>query len=284
MKRFAPILSLALLLFLSGCGGKKPIPEADVPVQPEAAPVEKAAKEEPKKAEPVQPEADTKGMVYLSGGVFRMGTANDPYGDKPLHTVTVGPFYIDATEVTNRDYQAFLEQHPNLRKPAYIDDQLLGADDLPVVDVTWGEALAYCKARNKTLPTEAQWEFAARGGKNSDYPWGAKPHPKRLNYRFSGNGWALPVAQFPPNPYGLFDMTGNVREWTLDTYDRYFYRESSTVEPVNLKNGLFKTTRGGSWSYAEGYPPNVAFRGFDGISTSHRDLGFRCVTESPKKP
>lgn len=191
----------------------------------------------------------------------------------------------------------------NWKQPLGPGSSIIGKENHPVVQISFEDALAYCKWTGKRLPTEAEWEYAARGGKkNNIYPWGnesinsGKP---KCNF-FQGNfpfvntiddGWEYtsPVASFLPNDYGLFDMSGNVWEWCSDWYDVYYYRVSTSliINPLgpvksNDPEDIYsqkKVTRGGSFlcndSYCSGY--RVSRRMKSNYDTSLMNLGFRCV-------
>jgi formylglycine-generating enzyme required for sulfatase activity len=227
-------------------------------------------------------------VSYIRGEAFVMGSYNDPFLDKSPRSVRVSDFYIDKTEVTNAAYAQYLiEAGESVRKPDYITDLVLGAPTLPVVSVTYQEAVDFCEFYNKRLPTEAEWEFAAKGGtKFQDYFWGDDENPLYLNSRASKKEHAVAVASYPPNRYGLYDMHGNVREWVVDYYEKDFYKYACSPlstdnncyrNPVNEEPSRYRSNRGGSYSYSEGYPATVSFRFFDRIGSKHKDVGFRCA-------
>ncbi|MEA3354643.1 MAG: SUMF1/EgtB/PvdO family nonheme iron enzyme [Campylobacterota bacterium] len=251
-------------------------------------------------------------MSFIKGGEFLMGDYSDQFGDKKPREVYVNGFYIDRTEVTNGAYRAYTEEKGCTAKPKYIDDPILGADDLPVVSVSHKEAQNYCKFYGKRLPTEAEWEYAARGGlENKKYPWGNEEGVKLMNYRDSNSSWSVPVMSYVPNDYYLYEMTGNVREWVEDSYEKDFYITSCLKSPLKLnfnpgsliKFGMdsiyksdcymnplnissktqYRVNRGGSWEYSEGYPATVSFRFFDKSNARFRDLGFRCAADAQKE-
>lgn len=251
-------------------------------------------------------------MSYIKGGEFLMGDYKDSFGDKLPREVYVNSFLIDRTEVTNGAYRAYMEEKGcGVQKPKYIDHLTLGLDTLPVVGVNYNEAKSYCKFYNKTLPTEAQWEYAARGAlEYKKYPWGDEEDANLMNARGSNNRWAVPVMSYPPNAYYLYDMTGNVREWVEDSYEKMFYKNACIKSPLNMNLKLsslanyglesiyksncyfnpvnrseskFKVNRGGSWEYSDGFPATVSFRTFDEVSNRSRDLGFRCAVGVEKE-
>ena len=319
------------------------------------------------------------GMVLITGGTFEMGANNNQAAEDeyPRHKVTVAPFWMDATEVTNAQFRAFAnatgyitlaERKPdweelkksvapgtprpsdevlvpaslvfkvkngtvnlhdynqwwawipgaNWRHPQGPGSDIRGKDDHPVVHISWMDAMAYCSWAGKRLPTESEWEFAARGGAPASiYPWGNEhvntgppksnswegvfPH---LNELKDGYERTAPVKSYPPNAYGLYDMAGNVWEWCSDWYDFHHYKavgnqqvsnppgpakSNDPEEPFTAKRVL----RGGSFlcndSYCSGY--RVARRMKSSPDTGMEHTGFRCVksanfqaTPAPIKP
>ena len=255
-------------------------------------------------------------MSFIKGGEFFMGEYDDKFGDKKPREVYVNSFYLDRTEITNGVYRAYIEEKAcGVRKPKYIDDPLFGEDSLPVVDITHKEAQNFCKFYGKRLPTEAEWEYGARGNlEYKKFPWGDDENIDYMNFRDSNNSWSVPVQSYIPNTYFLYDMTGNVREWVEDSYEKDFYTTACKKSPLNLKpikeldisllsdmstdriyksncylnpinitKNKYKVNRGGSWEYSEGYPVTVSFRSFDLATHSARDLGFRCAHSGEKE-
>ena len=179
------------------------------------------------------------GMVLIPAGEFQMGS-NDPEADndeQPVRTMFVNAFYTDETEVTNAAYQTFLLENPRWQKgrvdARFADVNYLhlwngnnypsGKGNHPVVHVSWYAVMAYAEWTGKRLPTEAEWEYAARGGLvGRKYPNGNTLTPRDANYG-ENVGDTTAVGRYPGNGYGLYDMAGNVWEWCLDTYDSDFY-------------------------------------------------------------
>ena len=209
------------------------------------------------------------GMVFVEGGTYQMGS-NSGSDEKPIHTVTVSSFYMDKTEVTQAEYRKVMGKNPS---------NFSGCDDCPVEKVSWHDANAYAKKVGKRLPTEAEWEYAARGGNKSK------------GYRYSGSngidavGWyndnsygkTHPVAQKQPNELGLYDMSGNVWEWCSDWYSDSYYRSSPKNDPQGPNSGSSRVLRGGGWLYLDS-SCRVASR--DWVSPDFRKLnffGFRLV-------
>jgi formylglycine-generating enzyme required for sulfatase activity len=245
--------------------------------------------------------ANVETMSFIPGGKFLMGhKSGGVFKDRPLKAAYVSSFYLDKTEVTNEMYLKYIGEKKCSKEPKYINDKELGGAKLPVVDVSYTDAKEFCKFYGKRLPTEAEWEYAARGGlEMNSYPWGNKASDTMMNYRGSEKNWAVAVKSYPPNKYGLYDMSGNVREWVVDTYERGYYKcpqkkkfkaagvdlsgffkeiDTCRINPVNTSKGQFKVNRGGSWHYTNGYPPTVDFRSFDKPSYKGNDLGFRCAS------
>lgn len=342
-----------------------PIPLADAPIELPPLIVD-------------EPGPTPEGMVWIPGGTFVMGEAdgaahkNPDYLDEiPEHTdallehvVEVDGFWMDMTEVTNRQFREFVEatgyvttaekkprredflgqlddvnlipeenlvagsicfnsrfdpatlrkdfslwpyqvwQHvkgANWRHPEGPDSSIDGRLDHPVVHVSWDDALAYCRWAGKRLPTEAEWEYAARGGlEGRYYPWGDDPKPGgkwphniwqgEFPYQNAGeDGFltAAPVASFPPNGYGLYDMTGNVWEWCADHYRPDYYQHSPRRNPPGPPDSFDpqepripkRVQRGGSFmcsdNYCIGYTVASRMKGDPSSSTFH--TGFRCV-------
>lgn len=313
-------------------------------------------------------ELSHQGMVLIKGGTFEMGGDNKQasHDEYPKHKVTVSDFWIDITEVTNAQFEAFVkatgyittaERKPDWeelkkqlppgttkpdesqlvaaslvflpadhqvslddysqwwawkegaswRHPHGKDSDIKGKENYPVVHVSWYDAQAYCKWAGKRLPTEAEWEYAARGGlKNNIYPWcnepvdqgevkanswqGQFPYNNSLRDKFY---YLAPVRSFKANGYGLYDMAGNVWEWCSDFYNDKYYEQVNT--PAGIKNpkgpnssfdpdepyAKKRVLRGGSFlcndSYCSGY--RVARRMKSTEDTSMEHTGFRCVAE-----
>ena len=248
----------------------------------------------------------TGGMVRIAAGEFQMGS-NDVTGIediKPVHTVHVDAFDIDTHEVTNAEYREFVLANPRwqkarFRNPFYLhawngNNYPSGKGNHPVTNVSWHAAMAYAAWVGKRLPTEAEWEKAARGGLNgAKYPWGDRIASWHANYDNALGTEA--VGSYEPNGFGLYDVAGNVSEWCLDAYDERFYAKSPRLSlnpiagepiaslvsnPERVPDDSRRVTRGGSWKHFDS-SMNVAHR-FPSVSRNLSDgIGFRCVKPAP---
>jgi sulfatase modifying factor 1 len=202
-------------------------------------------------------------MVYIPGGTFRMGSKFNK-DELPKHNVTIDGFYLDKFEVSVKQFREFCKAtgYPMPKQPYWNNETH------PVVNVQWAGAAAYAKWKGKRLPTEAEWEYAARvGDRQLYYAWGnIKPQRRRganiadeailaekRNWKIwkgynDGFVYTAPVGSFYPNQYGLFDMTGNVCEWTADWYQADYYAKSPKNNPKGPAQGTHKVLRSGSWN------------------------------------
>jgi sulfatase modifying factor 1 len=233
-------------------------------------------------------------MILIPSGTFNMGSTSGQKDEQPVHRVQVDSFYLGATEVTIWEYLQCV-QAGSCRMPFWWNrqffpqkvDDLSGKEwlSLPITGVSWDDARAYCtwKGDEYRLPTEAEWEYAARGGTESDYFWG--------NKNDSASFYAVireklsSVKTVRPNQYGLYDMLGNAWEWCEDRYDAHYYQKSPSENPtgpLDSKKYPYRVVRGGSWNE---YMWNLRsanrnfgeqFRRFDGV-------GFRICRSVNKK-
>ena len=255
-------------------------------------------------------------------------------GEAPVHVVELAPFVIDAVAVSNERFEAFVaatgfetdaerfgwsfvfaghlpDDFPLTRGVAAAPwwRQVEGADwchpegpqsslesrgDLPVVHVSWDDAMAFCAWAGTRLPSEAEWEYAARGGRHSEFPWGDELEPNgehRMNV-FQGtfphtdtaaDGFAgtAPVDAFAPNDFGLYNVTGNVWEWCADWFDPSYYRRSARVAPTGPAAGERRVLRGGSYLCHESYCRRyrVSARSSNTPDTSTDNIGFRVAAD-----
>ncbi len=199
-------------------------------------------------------------MILIPAGYFTMGSSGGPKDEQPAHRVYVDSIYIGITEVTIWEYLQCV-QSGDCRMPYFWNkrffegkvDDMAGTEwlSLPVTGVSWEDAQSYCKWKGEgyRLPTEAEWEYAARGGTDSDYFWGDK--------RDAASQYAVikkqlsPVKSLSANPFGLYDILGNAWEWCVDRYDSHYYEKSPTDNPVgpdDAKKYPYRVARGGSWN------------------------------------
>ena len=234
------------------------------------------------KAKKITWKKDRAKMVLIPAGSFGMGTNDGSDNEKPVHTVCVNAFYMDEYEVTNGQYRQFVRATGH-REPGYWDDSDCNQPNQPVVGVSWDDAVAYARWAGKRLPTEAEWEYAARGGlSGKKYPWGDSISSSQANYgRNVGN--PVPVGSYSANGYDLYDMAGNVWEWCSDWYGGDYYSNSPSCNPQGPSSGSYRVLRGGSLDYHSDppYGLRVAYRNYYSPSTSNLFLGFRCVPGFP---
>ena len=228
--------------------------------------------------------ADGKGvqMVFIPAGNFIMGSNNGESDERPAHGVFLNDFYIDKYEVTVAIYQACMNDGncPGSFDVDYYDKN----KDHPVVDVNWERADAFCKWRNARLPTEAEWEKAARGTDGHTYPWGEEIACDNANYE-GCVGDTTPVGSYESgiSDYGIYDMAGNVWEWVADIYqsDYYLTLGENVVDPQGPVSGDYRILRGGSW-YSSPYDNRSSGRldiWFDAFISGV--TGFRCAMDAP---
>ncbi|MDQ1318611.1 MAG: Formylglycine-rating enzyme family protein [Candidatus Poribacteria bacterium] len=226
-------------------------------------------------------------MVLIPEGEFEMGSNGGADDEKPVHKVFVKAFYMDVYEVTNAQYLKFVNEM-KYKPLKHANDPKMNMPDQPVVNVTWYDAVEYCKWAGKRLPTEAEWEKASRGGLvGKKYPWGETLFHDNANYYDTGGKdfWdtSSKVGDFPPNGYGLYDMSGNAQEWCSDFYDANYYSVSPKDNPTGPKSGKDYVSRGGSWgddvSNDKESGLRVAKRRFLDPYGADPYTGFRCVMD-----
>jgi len=262
-----------------------------------------------------QVEFSMEGMALIPAGEFSMGDHQGSGGnnERPVHNVYLDAYYIDAHEVTNAQYAQFLSRYGKNADPAEhelidIDSKYCyiqksgnlyearpGYEDYPVQEVSWYGAAAYAQFYGKRVPTEAEWEKAARGGLvGKKYPLGDEMTHNDANYHGvrDADQWdeTSPVGSFQPNGYGLYDMSGNVMEWCADDYKDDYYSQSPYNNPkgpdnvVIFQNDDFvysastrRVVRGGSWDISSVVPLRVSERTYINPTTWRDYLGFRCA-------
>jgi len=262
-------------------------------------------------------------MGYVPAGEFTMGSqADDPNAysnEKPPHVVYLDAFWIDQTEVTNAMFARFIEETAyqtdaeqagygfvylpssddweetngaNWTDPVGPENNIIGLEHYPVVQVSWNDANAYCEWADRRLPTEAEWEKAARGADARQYPWGNDFNGQYLNYcdsncimvnsqdNSTSDGYLdlAPVGTYPTgsSPYNALDMSGNVWEWVEDWFDETYYQTTSNNNPLGPKSGTYRTLRGGSWSNGNIFVRS-AIRTGSLPNEAIDNLGFRCA-------
>ncbi len=216
-------------------------------------------------------------LVYIPAGEFRMGSPEGEGNDNehPRHGVYLDGYHIGKDEVTVGRFRRYCRDNGKT-----MPDQMGHGDTDPVIDVTWEDAVAYCGWAGLRLPTEAEWEKAARGGTGTTYWWGDVPSHNQANYtgKAGKDAWddVSPVGSFPPNPFGLHDTAGNVWEWVSDRYGAEYYAHSPRRNPQGPETGDSRVMRGGCWdSPADFIRP--AQRDWDAPGYSSTLLGFRCA-------
>jgi formylglycine-generating enzyme required for sulfatase activity len=237
--------------------------------------------DEAKVVERIEWEKEGTQMVLIPAGSFEMGDHfNEGDSDeKPVHKIALDAFYMDIYEVTVGQFSKFLKQsgytyRGNWSRVA----EYSSGDAYPMVLVTWNDAAAYAKWAGKRLATEAEWEYAARGGLvGKRYPWGNNdPTPDKAHYD-SGQSKTKAVGNYPPNGYGLYDMAGNVWEWCVDRYGSGYYENSPTKNPPGVGTGTLRVARGGDWDN-DSTSLRVASRAFSPPDARYGSIGFRCVS------
>ena len=333
-------------LLLAGCGKEKSTQNLK--------PTSKAVSMEA--SEPRSEDDWTQSMVWIPGGSFQRGSENGQGDEQPVRSITIRGFWMDRTEVTNRQYHDFVratgyvtvaERQPdprqfpgadpslliagaivftspqervslrdhyawwryvpgaNWRHPTGPESDIQGKDDYPVTQIAWEDATAYAQWAGKRLPTEAEWEYAARGGQEGlPFVWGETLTPENQwhanvwqgdfpyqNALEDGHYGIAPIKQFAPNPYGLYDMAGNLWEWCLDWYMPDYYANSPSVNPFGPNQSYDpgepgvpkKIMRGGSYLcsdlYCEGYRTWWRMKSAPDTAMSH--TGFRCIKIGP---
>ncbi|RLC50046.1 MAG: hypothetical protein DRZ79_05015, partial [Candidatus Cloacimonadota bacterium] len=237
-------------------------------------------------------------MIAVQGDTFQMGSKNGKKREKPMHSVTVSDFYIGKYEVTQKEWKEIMENNPSY----------FTGDNLPVENVSWYDAVEFCNkksikegltpcytgsgknikcdfsANGYRLPTEAEWEYAARGGnkrqsatlsKTEDNKYSGSNNIDKVAWCSSNSGYKThPVGTKQPNELGIYDMSGNVWEWCNDWYDKNYYSNSPKNKPLGPKKGKYCVLRGGSWNNNASYC-RVSFRGRDFKGVSFNYYGFR---------
>ena len=285
-------LTLSLVFILSSCGTPTPEvvtivvtatdqPATAVPIGEPTSTLAPVALGGPQSGETIK-WIDGSVLVYVPAGNFTMGYG----GEAPVHSVSLSGYWIQQTKVTNRMYDLCVKAgvctppSQELGGPVFTNPSFASN---PVVGVTWDQAQAYCTWIQGSLPTEAQWEKAARGANGNSYPWGnSEPTCDLLNFaNCYGRTTNVNTYEAGRSPYGLFDMAGNVFEWVFDWYDANYYGQSPAQDPTGPASGQYRGVRGSSFETAD-VQALSAIRRFNEPTDSGRDIGFRCAVANPQ--
>ena len=226
-------------------------------------------------------------MRKIASGEFIMGSNKEEgrADERPQRKVYLDSYEIDSHEVSNKRYINFIrytgrDDPTNPYSKSLLSDET-EASNLPVVQVTWYDAVDYCRWAGKYLPSEAQWEKAARGEKGLVFPWGSKePTHQLANYQKDWDGlhtlWPVSEKIESSSPYGVKGMSGNVREWVKDWYSPDYYKISPSSNPQGPEVGILKVIKGGSW---HSFKADIrsASRGKGGFALKTDGIGFRCA-------
>ena len=248
-------------------------------------------------------------MILIPAGRYRMGNASGRAAPDqgPAHQVYLDAYYIDKHEVTFGEYEQFIQDGGYEKKRFWTKEgwefiqsneikgyltlgqplagkttqKLYNAPNQPVIGISWYEADAYCRWAGKRLPTEAEWEKAARGEKGFLYPWGNEMIFENIPYRITNGRRTVSVGSFPKgaSPYGVRDMAGNVWEWCRDWYDGAYYTKSPSQNPQGPKSGTHHVLRGGGWGSTRLQLQSI-YRYYDLPTYRGFNVGFRCASDA----
>jgi formylglycine-generating enzyme required for sulfatase activity len=228
-------------------------------------------------------------MVLIPEGEFMMGSpeGEGSSDEHPRHRVHLDAFYMDQYEVTTSRYGAFMRASGRVAPEYWKYAKQVGNREKPVIGVDWHDANAYCEHYGKRLPTEAEWEKAARGTDERIYPWGNEPPTRRhanfdqcCDFRDYKVLTTVGSRAGGKSPYGVYDMAGNVWEWTADWYEEFYYDRSPARNPTGPSSGEMKVRRGGSWFNLPFYFRS-AYRLENTPTTRFVNVGFRCAQDAP---
>ncbi|CAI2718712.1 formylglycine-generating enzyme family protein [Nitrospina watsonii] len=248
-------------------------------------------------ASPVHAETDAReNMALIPEGEFVMGSMRsllelDPTAlfqhdrhmlgpEDPAHDVYLKAYYIDVYEVTNAQYAEFMKATHPKKEPRYWNDAKFNQPKQPVVGVTWKDAQAYCHWRNKRLPTEAEWEKAAKGKRPVKYPWGnTAPTVEQANFD-NTVGKTTPVGSYEAgkSDFGVYDLSGNVAEWVQDWHQPEYYLFSPKENPPGPERGMYKVIRGGHW-HNNSEDVRLSYRNATVPTLRQDSVGFRCAAD-----
>jgi len=250
-----------------------------------------------------------KDMVLIPAGEFWMGSSEEKGNDieRPRHKVYLDAYWIDKHEVTNAEFARFIEETGHMTQAEWLgfgfvmiengERQIAGANwrhplgpkssiedkmDHPVVQVNWEDAVAYASWAGKRLPTEAEWEKAARGPQGSKYPFGRFYDRSKARIGLLWDAGPVRVGSYSPNGYGLYNMGGNVMEWCSDWYLPDYYEKSPYKNPKGPEKAYHRIIRGGSWFFGSIIFTRCAFRSFLMLKWNN-NIGFRCANDEEKE-
>ncbi len=230
---------------------------------------------------------DGREMIEIPEGPFKMGSNEGDYDEAPEHQIYLSTYYLDTYEVTQAEYDRFVKMTKRGKPfiPVFDDDpSKILKPEYAAIGMSWFDAVAYCQWAGKRLPTEAEWEKAAKGEGSRTYPWGETMSPAYANLEGAEDGYKYLA---PPgkieagrSPYGLYDMAGNVAEWVADTYDDKYYAKTSYRDPKGPDEGQNKVIRGGSWRESPA-GARIAKRFQAKPWRTDATIGFRCAKGGP---
>ena len=283
------IMCAVVIVLLSACTSTPPT--ADVSATPPAA----SGVEGMSASDRAMPSGDGSrtdvAMALIPEGEFRMGSmpgnAHSKAAEGPQRIVYLDAYYIDVHEVRTKDYAAFLDAVQPEAPKAWHQVDLVKHGNRPVVGVTWEDATAYCRWVGKRLPTEAEWEKAARGTDGRQYPWGDEAPTEKhatLTKRWQGYDTTTPVGSLEAgkSPYGLYDMAGNAMEWVSDWYDPTYYASAPVKNPQGPETGKAGIVRGGGWGFLP-QDARTARRIYPPRETRCTNIGFRCARDAVER-
>jgi formylglycine-generating enzyme required for sulfatase activity len=226
-------------------------------------------------------------MIVIPAGEFFMGSKTEEGrpDEQPQRKIYLDTYEMDIHEVSNEGYLKFIHSTGRKEPPNPYSEGLLskvpGMGNLPIVQVTWYDAVDYCRWAGKRLPTEAEWEKAARGENALVYPWGIEPpSPKVVNFEKNWEGiqtlWSVDINNGTSSAFGVKGLAGNVREWTQDWYAPDYFQTAPQKNPRGPGIGILKVIKGGSWHSFKA-DVRAASRGKGGFALKTDGIGFRCV-------
>jgi formylglycine-generating enzyme required for sulfatase activity len=221
-------------------------------------------------------------MIPISAGEFMMGSDDGGPNEQPVRRVFLDPYKINQFEITQFQYEAFIKATGHRRALSRYVQNIVQFNDInqPAIYVSWLDAEAFCKWRGARLPTEAEWEKAAKGNLQQDWPWGKTPSSAFGNFLGKEDGYTYTAAvgsfKMDHSPYGIYDTAGNTQEWTADWYDELYYKMAPNKNPKGPSMGDVKVLRGGSWNDSQ-LSGRITAR--MKMVPDYRDttVGFRCA-------